>query len=264
MATMTSTQAQWQLILLIAHARAKPSKLPGEVHHVIPRSVWKVLHKQGKTTVPQHCPVRQLVFLSHQQHLMAHFLLWQVHRGHKVFGPKMACAFTLMMRTIGPVGKPTPAMQAAFAKAQIACAKAAAIVASKTHKGKVVSASTRAKISAGWTPARKATAAKATSTRMKGVPKSTAHKAKMSAQRRGKKQGGLPRKPVIHIPTGRVWPSILAAAKSQGLSIPSMASRIQRGSFGGAWQFAPQCKICGAGLPQGTPKGAICKVCMGV
>ena len=229
MAAMTSTQAQWQLILLIAHARAKPSKLPGAVHHVIPRSVWKVLHKQGKTTVPQHCPVRQLVFLSHQQHLMAHFLLWQVHKGHKVFGPKMATAFCFMMGLTKLQGiAPTPAQQAAFAKARIA-----------------VSAMQSAKM--------KARHAKPTPAMIAGRKK--------TAQARQRFQT-----PVLHIPSGRVFASAALAAQAFGVSRQAVSrgcAKWQKGQTS-KWQWAPQCKICGAGLPQGTPKGAICKVCMGV
>ena len=249
MAAMTSTQAQWQLILLIAHARAKPSKLPGAVHHVIPRSVWKVLHKQGKTTVPQHCPVRQLVFLSHQQHLMAHFLLWQVHKGHKVFGPKMATAFCFMMGQSKAQGvAPTPAQQAAFAKARIAVSKAL----SKRFKGVPMSTATKAKMAAS---ARKHWTSLTPAQQKARLARTPVQKATQARQT-----------PVLHIPSGRVFASAALAAQAFGVSRQAVSrgcAKWQKGKTS-KWQWAPQCKICGAGLPQGTPKGSICKVCMGV
>ena len=76
---------------LIESARVWPSKLPGQKHHVIPRSI----HDLTPSTVAKHQPRVQVVFLSHQQHLMAHWLLFRIHE-HGFFGEKMAHALTWM------------------------------------------------------------------------------------------------------------------------------------------------------------------------
>ena len=90
-----------QYEVLVANARENPSVLPGENHHVVPRSI----HRFMPSTIAVNAP-ENLVFLSHQEHLMAHYLLWKIWEGREQYGGNMGRAFQYMC----DIGKtqPTP------------------------------------------------------------------------------------------------------------------------------------------------------------
>lgn len=90
-----------QYEVLVANARENPSDLQGENHHIVPRSV----HRFTPSTIAVNSP-ENMVFLSHQQHLMAHYLLWKMWEGIPQYGYSMAAAFRLMMDITK--AKPTP------------------------------------------------------------------------------------------------------------------------------------------------------------
>ena len=100
-----------QYEVLVANARENPSVLPGENHHVVPRSIHRFMPSAIAVNAPEN-----LVFLSHQEHLMAHYLLWKMWEGREQYGASMAAAFRLMM-DISKV-KPTPQQLDEYANAK--------------------------------------------------------------------------------------------------------------------------------------------------
>jgi hypothetical protein len=100
-----------QYEVLVANARENPSALPGENHHVVPRSI----HRFTPSTIAVNAP-ENMVFLSHQQHLMAHYLLWKMWEGREQYGASMAAAFRLMMDVTK--AKPTPKQLDEYANAK--------------------------------------------------------------------------------------------------------------------------------------------------
>jgi hypothetical protein len=100
-----------QYEVLVAHARENPSALPGENHHVVPRSI----HRFTPSTIAVNAP-ENMVFLSHQQHLMAHYLLWRIWGDRGPYGVSMAAAFRLMMDLTK--AKPTPQQLDEYANAK--------------------------------------------------------------------------------------------------------------------------------------------------
>ncbi len=103
---------------LISGAQANPSKYPGETHHIIPRSI----HKLTPSVIPVNAP-ENLVFLSHRQHLEAHWLLFKMYQG-TVYGGSMAQAFVLMINAGKTPAQPTAEQYAAYEAARIAASKA--------------------------------------------------------------------------------------------------------------------------------------------
>ena len=153
---------------LISGAMENPSTLPGEMHHVVPRAIHKWRPFSFGVNAPDN-----LVYLSHQQHLQAHWLLWEIWRENSQLGGKMAMAFNLMMSAAKT--EPTAEQLEKFAVARIASTQAL----SAALKGRKQSAETRAKKSA---------ALKGRVSPMKGKKTSAETRAKQSAAQKGRKK----------------------------------------------------------------------------
>jgi hypothetical protein len=190
---------------LIEGARKNPSTLPGQVHHIVPKSIHRWRPMSFGINAPEN-----LVRLSHQQHLIAHYLLWEIWKGNKMAGPKMATAYT-MMANVGE-GEPTPEMLEAYAEAKIASSKAL----SEAMSGE-------------------------------GHPfygmKRPEHSKAMSGERNhwyGKPRSegaGRPSKPVINTETGEIWESLNACARGLDKPLSTMQWRVEKKCFGGIWMF---------------------------
>ena len=197
---------QEQYDALIALARENPSPLPGEKHHIIP---WS-LHRWRPYSFGVNAP-ENLLHLSHQQHLMAHYLLWKIWKSNKMMGPKMATALTMMMDT--GRGVPTPAILDAYAEARIA--KSEAHSEAMSGEGNPMYGRTGEKH-----PMYGRTGEK---NPMYGKPKPEG--------------SGWPSKPVINTETGEVWKSKNECARDLRVGVATISNRIDRKSFGGIWMF---------------------------
>ena len=81
---------QDQYSVLIQQAKDNPPDV-GATHHILPKSI----HRRTPTTMPRDHP-DNLIFLSHQDHLQAHWLLYKMYRG-TTHGGLMAAAFCFMI-----------------------------------------------------------------------------------------------------------------------------------------------------------------------
>jgi len=220
---------------LITEAQANPSKYPGETHHIIPRSI----HKRTPSTTPVNAP-ENLVFLSHRQHLEAHWLLFKAYE-NTVHAGNMATAFVLMIEVGKTPAQPTAAQYHAYEVAKIAASKAQGERNSGEGNpmfGKTHSTETKAKMSASKSGEK---------SHMFGKTVSPEIKAKISASLSGEKHpmfgkpraegAGRPSKPVINTETGEVWESLSECARQLGAPFGTIHSRIKNKSHGGIWQY---------------------------
>jgi len=192
---------------LVEQALKTPSKFPGETHHILPRSI----HKKTPSTMPVNAP-ENLVFLSHREHLRAHWLLFKMYEG-TVHSGNMAAAFVCMINMGKTPAHPTPEQYQAYEEAKIAASEAH----SRRMTGTTHSAETKAKIS-----------------------KSMSGRTGDKSSRFGKPKpegSGCPSRPVINTETGEVWESVRECAKQLGTRHSTINSRIKRESLGGIWQF---------------------------
>ena len=210
---------QEQYDALIALARENPSPLPGEKHHVVP----KCLHRWRPYSFGVNAP-ENLLHLSHQQHLMAHYLLWEIWKGNKMMGPKMATALTMMMDT--GRGAPTPAILDAYAEAKIA--KNKALSEARSGEGNPMYGKKRPEISKAQTGEKNPMYGKG--------HLFTGDKNPMYGKPRAE-GAGKPSKPVINTETGETWESAAACSRALGLRQPTTINRIKRKSFGGIWMY---------------------------
>ena len=196
---------------LVEQALKTPSKFPGETHHILPRSI----HKKTPSTMPVNAP-ENLVFLSHRQHLRAHYLLFKMYEG-TVHAGNMAAAFVLMINVGKTPAQPTAAQYAAYEAARIAASEAHGERMSgegNPNFGKTISAETKVKIKASNSGEKNS---------MFGKPKP--------------KGSGTPSRPVINTETGEVWESISECARHLSVRHSTIQVRIKNKSFGGIWQF---------------------------
>ncbi len=196
---------------LISGAQANPSKYPGEKHHIIPRSI----HKLTPSTTPVNSP-ENLVFLSHRQHLEAHWLLFKMYEG-TVHAGNMAAAFVLMIKVGKTPAQPTAEQYEAYEIARIAKNEALSKRMSgekHPHFGKSLSVETKAKMSAS----------------------TSGEKNPMFGKPRAEGSGAPPR-PVINKETGEVWESVRECGRQLGFHSTTIQSRIKNKSFGGIWQY---------------------------
>ena len=209
---------------LVEQALKTPSKFPGETHHILPRSI----HKKTPSTMPVNAP-ENLVFLSHRQHLRAHYLLFKMYEGTEHAG-SMAAAFVLMINVGKTPAHPTAEQYQAYEEAKIAASEAQ----SKRHTGKTISAEHKAKIVAANSGEKSHLFGKTGAKHpMFGR---TGEKSPMFGKPKPK-GAGTPSKPVINIETGEVWESLHECARQLGLSLGAIQFRIKNKSFGGIWQF---------------------------
>ena len=103
---------------LVEQALKTPSIIPGETHHIVPRSI----HKKTPSTMPVNAP-ENLVFLSHRQHLRAHYLLFKMYEGTEHAG-SMAGAFVYMINLGKTPAQPTAEQYQDYEDAKIARSKA--------------------------------------------------------------------------------------------------------------------------------------------
>ena len=103
---------------LIEEAKASPTQLPGETHHILPRSI----HSRTPSTMAVNAP-ENLVFLSHREHLRAHWLLFKMYEG-TVHASNMAAAFVLMINVGKSPDQPTAEQYEAYEGARIAANEA--------------------------------------------------------------------------------------------------------------------------------------------
>ncbi len=186
---------------LVEQALKTPSKFPGETHHIVPRSI----HKKTPSTMPVNAP-DNLVFLSHREHLKAHWLLFKMYEGTEHAG-SMAAAFVLMINLGKTPAQPTAEQYQAYEEARIARSKA------------------QSERQAGLRVGEK-------------NPMFGRTGEKHPHFGRPKTEGsGRPLKPVINTKTGEVWESLAECGRK--LSIPSatILFRIRNKSFGGIWQY---------------------------
>ena len=244
---------------LITEAQANPSKYPGETHHIIPRSI----HKRTPSTTPVNAP-ENLVFLSHRQHLEAHWLLFKAYE-NTVHAGNMATAFVLMIEVGKTPAQPTAAQYHAYEVAKIAASKAQGERNSGEGNpmfGKTHSTETKAKMSASKSGEKSHMFGKTVSPEIKakisaslsgekhpmfGKTISPEIKVKISASLSGEKHpmfgkpraegAGRPSKPVINTETGEVWESLSECARQLGAPFGTIHSRIKNKSHGGIWQF---------------------------
>jgi len=181
---------------LIEAAKASPSQLPGETHHIIPRSI----HNRTPSAMPVNAP-ENLVFLSHRQHLKAHWLLFKMYEG-TVHASNMATAFVLMINVGKSQEQPTAEQYEAYEEAKIAQSKAQSErMTGEKHP------------MFGMTGEKNP---------MFGKPKA--------------KGAGKPSRPVINTATGEVWESLNECGRQLGVSEGAIRFRINAKSFGGIWQ----------------------------
>ena len=203
---------------LISGAQANPSKYPGETHHIIPRSI----HKLTPSTTPVNAP-ENLVFLSHRQHLEAHWLLFKAYE-NTVHAGSMAAAFVCMINLGKTPAQPTAEQYHAYEAARIAANEAQ----SERQTGRAFSAETKAKMSAAKFEENNPNFGKGhlmmgEKNHMFGKPKP--------------KGAGTPSKPVINTETGEVWESVRECARQLGVQHMTIRLRIKRKSHGGIWQY---------------------------
>lgn len=185
---------------LVKTAKALPSEDPGEWHHIVPRS----MHRWRPYSFGVNDP-SNLVYLSHRQHLRAHYLLWEIYKDNPMMGPKMAHAFCMMAHTREMV-KPTPKMLDSYAEAKIASSKAhREALSGENHPFYGL----RGKDHPG--------------SKNKGRPRTEG--------------SGKPSKPVINAETGETWESVNECSRALGLTRRTIGMRIKNKSHGGIWMF---------------------------
>ncbi len=216
---------------LVEQALKTPSKFPGETHHILPRSI----HKKTPSTMPVNAP-ENLVFLSHREHLKAHWLLFKMYEGTEYAG-SMAAAFVLMINVGKTPAQPTAEQYQAYEEARIAKGKAQS--ERQTGEGNPMFGRTGDK------------------SPMFGKTHSDEVKAKLSASSSGEKNpmfgiakekhprfgkprakgAGSPSRPVTNTETGEVWESLAECGRQLGISYTAIQKRIESKSFGGIWQY---------------------------
>jgi hypothetical protein len=200
---------------LIEEAKASPSQLPGETHHIIPRSI----HKRTPSATPVNAP-ENLVFLSHRQHLKAHWLLFKMYEGTE-YAASMAAAFVLMINLGKSPEQPTAEQYEAYEVARIAMGK----YQSKRMTGLLVGE-------------------KNPMFGMTGEKNPMFGKGYLMSGEKNHRFGkpraegsGSPSKPVTNTETGEVWESLNECARQLGILPTTIRGRIRIKSFGGIWQY---------------------------
>jgi len=196
---------------LVEQALKTPSKFPGETHHIVPRSV----HKKTPSTMPVNAP-ENLVFLSHREHLRAHWLLFKMYEGTEHAG-SMAAAFVLMINLGKTPAQPTAEQYQAYEEARIASSKAQS--ERQTGDGNHCFGRTGEKNPMFG----KGHLQSGEKNPMFGRPKPEG--------------AGRPTKPVINTETGEVWGSLAECGRQLGISYTTIQNRIKTKAFGGIWQF---------------------------
>jgi len=198
---------------LVEQAIKTPSKFPGETHHILPRSI----HKLTPSTTPVNSP-ENLVFLSHRQHLRAHYLLFKMYEGTDHAG-NMSRAFVLMIN----LGK-TPAQPTAEQYQAYEVAKIAANERMKGEKNPMFGRTGEKNPMFGRT----------------GEKHPMFGRTGEKCPRFGKPKAegsGTPSKPVINAETGEVWESLRECARQTGIPRTTIQNKIKNKSFGGIWQY---------------------------
>ena len=199
---------------LITEARANPSQYPGETHHIIPRSI----HKLTPSVTPVNSP-ENLIFLSHRQHLEAHWLLFKIYQG-TVHAGNMATAFVLMISVGKTPAQPTAEQYEAYELARIAASERIKGRRNPNY-GKVGKLNPNYKNMIGE----------------KNPMFGKTGKAAPSYGRKPIESMKVTSKPVINTKTGEVWKSLTECARQLGVPNSTVQMRIQRKSLGGIWQY---------------------------
>ena len=225
---------------LIEEAKASPSQLPGETHHIIPRSV----HKRTPSAMAVNAP-ENLVFLSHRQHLKAHWLLFKMYEGTEYAG-SMSLAFVMMINQGKSPEQPTAEQYQDYEEAKIAANKTRS--ERQTGKNNSMFGRTGEKNPMfGRTGEKSPMFGKGYLISGERHPNfgKTGEEAPMFGRtgekhpRFGKPRpegSGVPMRPVINTATGEVWESLNECGRQLGVSGSAIRLRIKNGTFGGIWQ----------------------------